>query len=414
MHRVEAMSDSTKSISALRQGANPQLYRDLALYLQVVRQVLPGAVDQAVFHLVTQGESPPYPQQPQERRDQFHDRVNALVRRCLSLLTVEQLVPLAAQMEQERQRRRLETRRQLMEDWTSEPQDKESADQHDEPDEEPDDESPAPPLGSVSLGLTIPGTVGLLGWRNGGSFRFGPSPEAESLEDSEQDDSEEGSPDDLDRSVQRRLQQDAPAAASLPLSPLGLFSLAAPSEANQASFPSDSPAMGEDQGPSPEAAASPSPFAGHRMPLDPVLLLRWLEGIEQALARRLRNLSHALNVELLRLGVCRALLPVSLLDAVLQGQIDILAAPANLLRLPLPFPLSDHPSASVAMALLLRGTDLEMEVPRLRTCRHRLQQHRQEVLKMAQQHRRLQRRLQAREAETLWLQDLHRNRPVRE
>jgi len=150
------------------------------------------------------------------------------------------------------------------------------------------------------------------------------------------------------------------------------------------------------------------------MPLDPVLLLRWLEGIEQALARRLRNLSHALNVELLRLGVCRALLPVSLLDAVLQGQIDLLAAPANLLRLPLPFPLSDHPSASVAMALLLRGTDLEMEVPRLRTCRHRLQQHRQEVLKMAQQHRRLQRRLQAREAETLWLQDLHRNRPVRE
>jgi hypothetical protein len=415
MHRVEAMSDQAKSISDQRQGANPQLYRDLALYLQVVRQVLPGAVDQAVFHLVTQGDSSPYTQQTQERRDQFHDRVNTLVRRCLSLLTVEQLVPLAAQMEQERHRRRLETRRQLMEDWTSESQDKEPDDQHDEPDEESDDESPAPPLGSVSLGLSIPGTVGLLGWRNGGSFRFGPSPEADSLEDSEPEEAEEGTQDDLDGSVQRRLPQDSAAAASLALSPLGLFSLGAPSEANEAaSLASDSAAMAEDPRPSPAAAASPSPFAGHRMPLDPVLLLRWLEGIEQALARRLRNLSHALNVELLRLGVCRALLPVSLLDAVLQGQIDLLAAPANLLRLPLPFPLSDHPSASVAMALLLRGTDLEMEVPRLRTCRHRLQQHRQEVLKMAQQHRRLQRRLQAREAETLWLQDLHRNRPVRE
>ena len=140
MHRVEAMSDQAKSISDQRQGANPQLYRDLALYLQVVRQVLPGAVDQAVFHLVTQGDSSPYTQQTQERRDQFHDRVNTLVRRCLSLLTVEQLVPLAAQMEQERHRRRLETRRQLMEDWTSESQDKEPDDQHDEPDEESDDE----------------------------------------------------------------------------------------------------------------------------------------------------------------------------------------------------------------------------------------------------------------------------------
>jgi hypothetical protein len=193
-----------------------------------------------------------------------------------------------------------------------------------------------------------------------------------------------------------------------------LFSLAPPSEANDTLIPPDSLDASEDQHSAASAAASASPFAGHGLPLDPVLLLRWLEGIEQALARRLRNLSHALNVELLRLGVCRALLPVSLLDAVLQGQIDLLAAPANLLRLPLPFPLSDNNSASVAMALLLRGTDLEMEEPRLRTCRHRLQQQRQEVLKRAQQQLRLQRRMQARQAERLWLQDLHRNRPVLE
>ena len=410
------MTDQAKSIHAQRQGTNPQIYSDLALYLQVVRQVLPGAVDQAVFHLVTQGPSSPYTQQTQERRDQFHDRVNTLVRRCLSLLTVEQLVPLAAQMEREHQRRRLETRRQLMEDWTSESQAKEAADQ----DEAEDDGPPTLPLGSVSLGLSIPGTVGRFDWRDSGSFRFGPGPGADSLEASEPDESEDGSPEDLDASPPRRFRQDATAVPpSLPLSHLGLFSLAASSEAasseaTEAMLPSDSLELAENQQPSSSAAASPSPFAAHGLPRDPVLLLRWLEGIEQALARRLRNLSHALNVELLRLGVCRALLPVSLLDAVLQGQIDLLSAPANLLRLPLPFPLSDNPSASVAMALLLRGTDLEMEEPRLRTCRHRLQQHRQEVLKMAQHHRRLQRRLQAREAERLWLQDLHRNRPVQE
>ena len=413
MHRVGAMSDQVSSKPAQLQGTNPQIYRDLALYLQVVRQVLPGAVDQAVFHLVSQGAASPYIRQPQDRRDQFHDRVNTLVRRCLSLLTVEQLVPLAAQMERERQKRRLETRAQLIEDWTSAVRASEPADQDETQD---DDGSPTLPQGSVSLGLSTPGTVGLFGWREAGSFRFGPGPEDEFLAASEQAESEDLPHEHRDASQPPRLRQDTAAVPpSLPLSPLELFSLAAPSEANDSMLPPDSLEASEDQQLAASAAASAvSPFAGHGLPLDPVLLLRWLEGIEQALARRLRNLSHALNVELLRLGVCRALLPVSLLDAVLQGQIDLLAAPANLLRLPLPFPLSDNNSASVAMALLLRGTDLEMEEPRLRTCRHRLQQQRQEVLKRAQHQRRLQRRMQARQAESLWVQDLHRNRPVRE
>jgi hypothetical protein len=407
------MSDQVSSKPAQLQGSNPQIYRDLALYLQVVRQVLPGAVDQAVFHLVSQGAASPYIRQPQDRRDQFHDRVNTLVRRCLSLLTVEQLVPLAAQMERERQRRRLETRQQLIEDWTTEVRASEPAGQDETHDD--DDGSPTLPQGSVSLGLSTPGTVGLFGWRQSGSFRFGPGPEEEWLAAPEQEDSDDRPQEHRDASLPLRLRQDTAAVPpSLPLSPLELFSLAAPSEENETTLPPDSLEAHEDQQFAASAAASASPFAGHGLPLDPVLLLRWLEGIEQALARRLRNLSHALNVELLRLGVCRALLPVSLLDAVLQGQIDLLAAPANLLRLPLPFPLSDNNSASVAMALLLRGTDLEMEEPRLRTCRHRLQQQRQEVLKRAQHQRRLQRRMQARQAESLWVQDLHRNRPVRE
>ncbi len=412
MDGVGAMSDQANSNPAQRQGTNPQLYRDLALYLQVVRQVLPGAVDQAVFHLVTQGPASAYIRQPQDRRDQFHDRVNTLVRRCLSLLTVEQLVPLAAQMERERQKRRLETRAQLIDDWTSAERVSEAADQYETQD---DDGSPTLPQGSVSLGMSTPGTASLFGWREAGSFRFGPGPEDESLAAPEQAESEDRTQEHRDESLAPRLRQDTAAVPpSLPLSSLELFSLAAPSEANETMFPPDSLEASQDEQPAASAAASASPFAGHGLPLDPVLLLRWLEGIEQALARRLRNLSHALNVELLRLGVCRALLPVSLLDAVLQGQIDLLAAPANLLRLPLPFPLSDNSSASVAMALLLRGTDLEMEEPRLRTCRHRLQQQRQEVLKRAQQQRRLQRRMQTRQAERLWLQDLHRNRPVRE
>jgi hypothetical protein len=128
--------------------------------------------------------------------------------------------------------------------------------------------------------------------------------------------------------------------------------------------------------------------------------------MELALGRRLRNLSHAINVELLRAGVNRSLLPVSLLDAVLSGQLETLAAPANLLRLPLPFGGNGGRPQAQTMAVLLRSVELELEEPRLRTCRRRLQQHRQEVRRMAQQFRRLQRRLRIHQAEQLWLQDI--------
>jgi hypothetical protein len=153
-----------------------------------------------------------------------------------------------------------------------------------------------------------------------------------------------------------------------------------------------------------------SPWEEPGLPRDPLLLLRWLDGLEAALARRLRNLSHAINVDLLRLGLTRGLLPVSLLEAVLQGQIETLASPSNVVRLQLPFGL--HPGAPPlqAIAILLRPVDLEMEEPRLRTCRRRIHQHRQQVRKMAQTYRRLQRRLQAHEAERLWLQDIRASR----
>jgi hypothetical protein len=159
----------------------------------------------------------------------------------------------------------------------------------------------------------------------------------------------------------------------------------------------------------PVGTAEPSLWQPGPLPLEPQQVLLWLDGMEQALARRLRNLSHAINVELLRAGVNRSLLPVSLLDAVLSGQLDTLAAPANITRLPLPFEGGRSGPRSQTMAVLLRPTELELEEPRLRTCRRRLQQHRQEVRRMAQQFRRLQRRVRIHQAEQLWLQDI---RPI--
>jgi len=99
---------------------------------------------------------------------------------------------------------------------------------------------------------------------------------------------------------------------------------------------------------------------------------------------------------------------MSLLDAVLEGQLEALPAPANLLRLPLPLP-EDHALASAmpaeVMALLLRTGDLEFEQPRLRSCRKRLEQRRRALRTMAKRYGSWQRRLQGLAAEQQWFQD---------
>jgi hypothetical protein len=156
-----------------------------------------------------------------------------------------------------------------------------------------------------------------------------------------------------------------------------------------------------------EEGADPFP-----VPQQPAALLRWWEALDQALQRRLRNLSHAINLELLRLGLTRSLLPINLLDAVLEGQIEAMPAPANLLRLSMPFAPEGMAAPLEAVGLLLRSSDLEFDQARLRTLRRRLERRRQDVRKMAQQHRHWQRRAQALEAEQQWLQDSRTNLPA--
>ncbi len=339
------LQDLTRRLSQ----SSPELYRHVALYLQVLRQALPQQVRQACFHLATQVHPQRYTELPVERRRLLHGQIQELVGRCCSLLTVEQLVILAAQISRERQRRDRHDREQLLEElnWEGETGGGEP--------------EPLPP-GSVQIAFAPP--------LAGGSFLWGAMVRGEAPppnpDEGPQDDPDDGHPHD------REDDRD------------------------------DDPDEEPEDGPEPE---EDSLWQAGRLPDDPERVLRWMDGMELALGRRLRNLSHAVNVELLRGGVSRSLLPVSLLDAVLAGQLDTMAAPANLMRLPLPFPGARAPQAQT-LAVLLRPTDLELEEPRLRTCRRRLQQHRQEVRRMAQQFRRLQRRLRIHQAEQLWLQDI--------
>ncbi|MEB3262887.1 MAG: hypothetical protein VKJ66_00780 [Synechococcus sp.] len=397
------------------EASNGQRYRALALYLQVLREGLLKVIQQACFHLATQVLPQRYAALPQRQRRELHSRLRRLVHRCGSLLTVEQLAALAHQQageriqrRQQRQTRLLQTLQHSAESPAAPPQGALEADL---------------PQGSIRLGFDLPLSTPL--GEASGPFRsalFSAFPQ--------EDDPDSGEHSPPDR-PQETLEPEGEESESL-LSAFGQLL-----EASLRGADAHEREPEESQEPPGEAeeeeemglaggAGIPDPFAPAggfdtsrlwnqgRLPGDPVALLFWFDGIEAALARRLRNLSHAINVELLRLGLTRSLLPVSLLDAILQGQVDTLPAGPNLVRLALPMPDPSGRGSLESIALLLRVADLEMELPALRTCRRKLQQLRQEDRRMAEQFRRVERRLQVLEAEALWLEDNRHDEPGQE
>ncbi|MEB3317445.1 MAG: hypothetical protein VKO39_04825 [Cyanobacteriota bacterium] len=347
------------AIQAKLEQQIPQLYRELALYLQVLRDVLPASLDQACAHMATQVQPRRYSRLPQRVRQQLHTRLSQLLHSCASLLTVEQLQNLASQMARERQRLAM----RALAESDEENLDADQEEDEDESAESAEHNAASLPLGSIQLSLTPPLSTPSLAWPTGlmGPDRHTPLPESRSGHAGESE-----------------TEDELPPWAAL--------------IAEELSGASDGP------------SGAASLWSDGQLPRDPVLLIHWLEGLEVALNRRLRNLSHGVNIELMRAGLLPAVVPVRLLDSVLSGQIESHGAPANLLRLPLlPHEAGRHLHAP--LGVLLRTVDLEMEQPRLRTCRRRLLHHRQEILKMAETFQRLQRRLQAQHAERLWRHD---------
>ena len=114
--------------------------------------------------------------------------------------------------------------------------------------------------------------------------------------------------------------------------------------------------------------------------------------LDYALTRRLRNLSNALNVELFRHGMGNQVLPIALLDAVVEGGADALSAPANLLAVRLPYPLGED-SEIALHGVLLRSSDMECLHPTLRTIRARINQIRTKLLRMASRSQHLHQQL---------------------
>ena len=366
---LEAAARQLKELESQLLASNPKLENHLALYLQVLRDGLLAAVQQACFHLATQVYPDRYGGLESSSRQLLHRRLVQLVQRTNGLLSLERVVGHAAQIARQQQRERRSQRRRVLDSIA------EFGTEQEEGPEQGSDQAPEKwpeegPEGSVHLGMALPISSDFLTPRG-----ERPQPAAPAESDGEGD-----GDGDIDG------DSDGEGGRNSMLSVLA--------EAFQ-----------DWQGKAPPSA--PTPWDGEGLPATPDQLLAWIGGFELALSRRLRNLSHALNGELLRLGISRTVVPLNLLDAALAGELELVEAPANLLRLPLPLGMEPDLGRIEAMAVLLRPADLELELAKLRTCRTRIQQHVQEVRRMAQHYRRIQRRVQALEAEQLWLQDIN-------
>ena len=368
---LEAAARQLKELESQLLASNPKLENHLALYLQVLRDGLLAAVQQACFHLATQVYPDRYGGLEPSSRQLLHRRLVQLVERTNGLLSLERVVGHAAQIARQQQRERRSQRRRVLDSIAEF-----GAEQEEGPEQGPEEGRDKGPEGSVHLGMALPISSDFLTPRGERPQPAGP---AESDGEGEGDGDRDGDG-ESDGDGDGDGGQDS--------------MLAVLAEAFQ-----------DWQGKVPPSA--PSPWDGEGLPTTPDQLLAWIGGFELALSRRLRNLSHALNGELLRLGISRTVVPLNLLDAALAGELELVEAPANLLRLPLPLGMEPDLGRIEAMAVLLRPADLELELAKLRTCRTRIQQHVQEVRRMAQHYRRTQRRVQALEAEQLWLQDIN-------
>ena len=141
------------------------------------------------------------------------------------------------------------------------------------------------------------------------------------------------------------------------------------------------------------------------LPQSPTGLYEWMISIDSALIRRLRDLSHSINTELLKSGLVNTLVPISILDAALAGQLISSKSISNILTLKLPTNSSLGVGGIDVDCLLITPSDMEFDNPRLRKSRIKIKHYQNVLLGMIKQQRYWQARSLAEEVNKEWWKD---------
>ncbi len=138
------------------------------------------------------------------------------------------------------------------------------------------------------------------------------------------------------------------------------------------------------------------------LPQSPIALYEWMISIDNALVRRLRDLSFSINTELLKSGLVNTLVPMNILDAALSGQLISSKSISNILTFKLPTNNLLAPGGLDIDCLLITPSDMEFDNPRLRKIRANLKHYQNVLLGMIRQQRYWQGRSIAEEVKKEW------------
>ncbi len=141
------------------------------------------------------------------------------------------------------------------------------------------------------------------------------------------------------------------------------------------------------------------------LPQSPIGLYEWMISIDTALVRRLRDLSHSINTELLKSGLVNTLVPINILDAALSGQLISSKSISNILTFKLPMTNQLGSGGLDIDCLLITPSDMEFDNPRLRKNRNNIKHYQNVLLGMIKQHRYWQGRSLAEEMNKKWWKD---------
>jgi len=154
-----------------------------------------------------------------------------------------------------------------------------------------------------------------------------------------------------------------------------------------------------------ESNSDEDPGNNRLLPQSPIGLYEWMMSIDIALVRRLRDLSHSINKELLKSGLVNTLVPINILDSALSGQLISSKSISNLLSLKLPTNSSIGSGGLDIDCLLITPSDMEFDNPRLRKNRTDIKYYQNVLLGMIKQQRYWQGRSIAEEVNKEWWKD---------
>ena len=371
---IKSAYDPSEQLALLQRQCRQRsvaIYRDQALYLQVLRDEVQTATRQALFSLLGEVDPARFSRLSAVERSRFHAAIQDLTKRCSVLLTVEQLIHLVNQMHDEQRRQQAHASREMFQGLSKNLQETKAATQSDQPDSSRLNRSD--PAGSVHLSLASP---------------LGTPPVApRHVSDESQNEASDAS-DAVMPGDEEEPQQSSDLDVLQSLFQLAGDVMQSPGSVEDWMLdPPISPSLDGDD---------------YLLPTRPDALLHWMQSMDLALSRRLRNLSHAVNVQMLRAGLAQALLPITLLEAVQRGQMETQPTASNVLRIRLPLAMGELEPGMDVFSILIRTSELEFDSHRLRRCRSRLRQHHQDLTKMVGQQRHWERRSLDREARTHW------------